>query len=100
MTEPVEGTVEEEETEYVPKYDREFDKKPLDQSIYEAIGAASACWETLEHAGVYQSEDALDIGRQLQLRIEREIQEACESVRTELEGLKKMQMPIEDPSDG
>lgn len=49
-----------------------FDELPLRNSVFVAIGAASMCWETLDTAGVFNSERALQIGDKLLARIKRE----------------------------
>lgn len=38
---------------------------PIEQAVFEAIGAASVCWETLEGAGVFDSTRAKQIGDEL-----------------------------------
>lgn len=39
------------------------------EAVFLALGAASACWETLEGAGVFESDRAQQIGRALCLRL-------------------------------
>jgi hypothetical protein len=43
----------------------ELENEDLETAVYIAIGAASACWENLEGAGVFESEKAKHIGDQL-----------------------------------
>lgn len=35
------------------------------EAVFTALGAASVCWESLEHAGVFQSDRAKEIGLDL-----------------------------------
>lgn len=35
------------------------------EAVFQALGAASVCWESLEHAGIFQSTKAELIGNQL-----------------------------------
>jgi hypothetical protein len=35
------------------------------EAVFQAVGAASACWENLEGAGVFQSDRAKEIGEEL-----------------------------------
>lgn len=37
----------------------------LDQAVQEAVGGASACWDNLEGAGVFESERALEVSQAL-----------------------------------
>lgn len=37
----------------------------LESAVFQALGAASACWENLSGAGVFQSEEAQEIGNVL-----------------------------------
>lgn len=37
----------------------------LEQAVFQALGAASACWGNLEGAGVFQAERAMQIGEEL-----------------------------------
>ena len=41
---------------------RERDPQTLEEVVFQALGAASACWESLEGAGVFQSDRAKTIG--------------------------------------
>src|SRR5438045_7518243 len=38
---------------------------PIEQAVFEALGAASACWENLEGAGVFESTRCKQIGEEL-----------------------------------
>jgi hypothetical protein len=38
---------------------------PVDQAVFEALGAASTCWERLDLAGVFDGTRAKDIGNEL-----------------------------------
>ncbi len=38
---------------------------PLATAVFTCLGAASMCWETLNGAGVFQSDRARDIGDEL-----------------------------------
>lgn len=49
--------------------DMQFETKDLETCIYEAIGAASVCWESMEGTGVFQDVRAKAIGDQLLARI-------------------------------
>lgn len=40
-------------------------KEALSTAVFEALGAASTCWETLENAGVFQDGRATAIGEEL-----------------------------------
>lgn len=35
---------------------------PLESAVFQALGAASVCWDTLEGAGVFHSDEANEIG--------------------------------------
>lgn len=37
----------------------------LESAIFQALGAASVCWEKIEDAGIFQSEHAQEIGKAL-----------------------------------
>lgn len=41
-------------------YDRE--PEDLSEAVFQALGAASSCWDNLLGAGVFESERARDIG--------------------------------------
>jgi hypothetical protein len=43
----------------------EWAMTPLEEIVYQAIGAASMCWENVEGAGVFQSERASAVAAQL-----------------------------------
>lgn len=45
------------------------DADSLESAVFQALGAASACWDNLEGAGVFQSERARAIGEELLERI-------------------------------
>lgn len=50
--------------------DREVDDSvSLNSAVFQALGAASACWEYLERAGVFDSEQAERIGQALLQKI-------------------------------
>lgn len=60
----------------------------VDEAAYLALGAASACWDDLSEAGVFDSERAKLIGEALTERIERHVDErvqAAEDERVRLE---------------
>lgn len=38
------------------------DPETLEEVIFTALGAASACWESLEGTGIFQSDRAKEIG--------------------------------------
>lgn len=42
--------------------DWETEEEKKVSAIFQAIGAASTCWESLEHAGVFDSTRAKEIG--------------------------------------
>jgi hypothetical protein len=48
--------------EFRPEHDGTLS---LEAAVFQALGAASACWENLEGAGVFQSERAKEIGEAL-----------------------------------
>ncbi len=48
--------------EFIPERDGSI---PLETAVFQALGAASACWANLEGAGVFQSERAKEIGEAL-----------------------------------
>lgn len=50
------------------------------QAIRLCIGAASMCWESMSGTGVFQSEQALAIARQLQYEIQRQVGELSYSL--------------------
>lgn len=54
----------------------EFEGKTLETCVYEALGAASVCWEPMDGSGVFQSERAQAIGEQLLERIRSEYTKA------------------------
>lgn len=37
----------------------------LEEAVFQALGAASVCWENIDKAGVFKSERARDIGIEL-----------------------------------
>ena len=37
----------------------------LEEAVFQALGAASVCWENIDKAGVFKSERARDIGMEL-----------------------------------
>lgn len=45
------------------------DAQTLDEVVFQAIGAGSSCWETLDGTGVFQSSDAKRIGEDAVARI-------------------------------
>lgn len=46
------------------------DAETPEAAIYQALGAASMCWEHVEKAGVFQSDRASKIGEALLTRLE------------------------------
>jgi hypothetical protein len=68
--------------------DLKFDKLTLEEAVYQALGAASVCWENMEDAGVFDSDRAKMIGDQLMDRIEQEL-------RIPPPKVKPQKMPIE-----
>lgn len=48
-------------------------RAPLEQAVYLAIGRASACWDHLEGAGVFDSDTAVEIGEALLARVSVEL---------------------------
>jgi hypothetical protein len=42
----------------------------LESYVYQALGAASVCWETLEGAGIFESDRAVEIGKALIQKIQ------------------------------
>lgn len=53
--------------------DMELKNKDLETAVFESLGAASACWENLEGAGVFESTRCKEIGDQLLERIQQEV---------------------------
>lgn len=47
----------------------DFSDIPLEEAVFQALGAASACWDNLEGAGVFESDRAKAIGDALMARI-------------------------------
>lgn len=43
-------------------FDKEFANLTLAEAVFQALGAASMCWEHVDKAGVFQSERAKAIG--------------------------------------
>lgn len=37
----------------------------IEGAVYQALGAASMCWENMDHAGIFQSEEATAIAEGL-----------------------------------
>lgn len=50
-------------------WDEEFKDMDLREAVFSALGGASACWDNLEGAGVFQSENAQAIGDALLRRV-------------------------------
>lgn len=50
-------------------YDLKLGDKPLEQAVFETLGAVSACWEHIERAGIFDSTRAKNYGDQLMDRI-------------------------------
>ena len=46
------------------------DELTIDEAVFQAIGAASVCWENMEGAGIFDSDRAKDIGDKLLAFIE------------------------------
>lgn len=46
---------------------------PVPEAVFEALGAASACWSTLEGAGVFDSTRAATIGAELIALLQRKL---------------------------
>lgn len=45
---------------------REYDGSlPLESAVFQALGAASVCWESMEGTGIFQSDRAKEIGEAL-----------------------------------
>lgn len=55
----------EQVTELGPAPVEKAEDKSLETVVFESLGAVSACWDTLEGAGVFQSEKAKAIGDDL-----------------------------------
>ena len=45
--------------------DPEFPTVTVEQAIYQGLGAASTCWESMEGTGVFDSERAVAIGEEI-----------------------------------
>lgn len=52
-----------------PDFEFEFEPLDLQSAVYQALGAASVCWENLDSAGIFQSDRAVLIGEALIQRI-------------------------------
>lgn len=37
----------------------------LKEAVYQAVGAASVCWDDMEHAGVFQEQQATEVAEDL-----------------------------------
>lgn len=63
--------VEEEETyPYIfDFYESDYRALDLDSAVFQAMGAASTCWENMKGAGEFQSEHAVIIGNALIAKI-------------------------------
>lgn len=48
----------------------------IQAAIFQALGAASVCWESMEHAGIFDSTRAKEIGDELYQRVEAYAREA------------------------
>ena len=59
-----------------------LEDKDLLTAVGEAVGAASACWDNLEHAGVFDSKTAGEVVDQLMDRIEQEISNRMNGEKT------------------
>lgn len=45
------------------------DCETAEEAVFQALGAASMCWELIEWAGIFQSERAKEIGDNLMERL-------------------------------
>lgn len=44
----------------------EFDRADsIESAVFQALGAASTCWESLDNTGIFQSDRAKEIGEEL-----------------------------------
>ena len=50
----------------------------LETAVFEALGAASTCWETPDGAGEFQSDRANQIGKELMAKIDQYVKEVSE----------------------
>lgn len=50
-----------------PKFD--FSNLTLEEAVFQALGAASMCWENMEGGGIFESDKAKVIGEALMARI-------------------------------
>lgn len=41
----------------------------IEDAVFQALGAASMCWENVDRAGIFQSEEATEIGEALLSKI-------------------------------
>lgn len=57
------------------EFDRRDDPFTLASAVYQAIGAASVCWEHVDRAGVFESDAAKLIGDMLLDEIRRQVEE-------------------------
>src|SRR4051794_17540898 len=53
------------------------DAETLEEAVFQALGAASTCWEHVEDAGVFDSTRAKAIGDELMARIRVESARPC-----------------------
>jgi hypothetical protein len=86
---PVDHTSPEHEDYYGNRrLDYGFQTLTLEEAVYQALGAASVCWENVDEAGVFDDVQAKAIGEQLMDRIDQEL-------RTPPPKVKPQKMPIE-----
>lgn len=46
-----------------------FEQLPIEEAVFQALGAASVCWESMTGTGVFQDQEAKAIGDELLERI-------------------------------
>jgi len=55
--------------EFTPEHDGTLS---IESAVFQALGAASTCWENLTWTGVFQSDRAKEIGEALLVKIRKE----------------------------
>lgn len=72
-------------TVYLPSGMDEFAPLTLEEAVYQAIGAASMCWEDVAKAGVFDSDRAKAIGDALLADVEARLAECREEAHRMVE---------------
>lgn len=75
-------------TVYLPSGMDEFAPLTLEEAVYQAIGAASVCWEDVAKAGVFDSDRAKAIGDALLTRVRGELDEVRDEAHRMVEAAR------------